>query len=168
MTARPSEKAIVMRRQGKSLVPTDALGEELMAKLGSDELMVWIKKARNPRQHRKLMALVSLIFKNQSKYPTQEQLLVAIKITAGECDTYVLGDGRVAFVPRSIAFENMEQTAFEDFYDRVIDIVTTKIIPGMKKSDLKRELLGFADRAPANGGQPPRPDRQIDDDMSRT
>lgn len=28
MTARPSEKAIVMRRQGKGLVPTDAAGDE--------------------------------------------------------------------------------------------------------------------------------------------
>ena len=38
----------------------------------------------------------------------------------------------------------MSQDEFDKFYERVIDIVVSDIIPGLSREDLKRELQEFA------------------------
>lgn len=159
MATRPSEQAILMRRRGKSLVPTDAMGEEAIEKIkADDEVMVWIKRPRNPRHHRKFMAMVNLIFRHQSKYETMKQLLTAIKLRTGHYESYIV-DSKPVVVAESISYEAMGQSEFETFYDRVLDIVVSKIIPGLRRSDLKQELEGFARQMP--------PDRDADEARTR-
>lgn len=158
---------IVMTKAKGALRPGDRASEDDFARIPEGaEVFVEIRRPRSLKHHKKFMALVGLIFQHQSKYQTRDQLLTAIKLRTGHYDTYIVNDKPVV-VPKSLAFDSLDQTAFEDFYDRTLDIVVTEIIPGLRKADLKRELLGFADRPPANGGER-RPARQIDDDMSRT
>jgi len=53
-------------------------------------------------------------------------------------------DGREVHTPLSIAFHAMDQGAFDAFYDKVIDVVCTVIIPGLSQDDLRRQLMEFA------------------------
>lgn len=142
--SRPEEKAILLRRRGNSLVAVDEHAQEAIGRLGAEaDIYVWLKQARNPKHHRKFFALVNTIFKAQSKYPTQESLLTAIKIAVGHVDTFVGADGKVYYVVRSLSFDAMDQAEFDRFYEAVIDIVVTRLLPGVRRSDLKRELEEF-------------------------
>ena len=39
----------------------------------------------------------------------------------------------------------MGQDEFDAFYNAAVDLVIAKIIPGMNKADLEREVLGFVE-----------------------
>lgn len=103
-----------------------------------------IRRARNPRHHAKMFALLNAIFESQSRYPSLYALLVAIKVWTGHYDCSMI-DGREIIVPKSISFANMDQTEFESFYNHVVNVVLERILPGINKSDLERrvnEILG--------------------------
>ena len=40
----------------------------------------------------------------------------------------------------SIAYESMDQQAFEEFYGKVLDLITTQIVPNLDREDLVREV----------------------------
>lgn len=155
MSAREPENAVLMRRQGKTLVPTDAMGEELIDKLKpGDEVMVWVKKARNPKLLRKLQAMYTVIFRNQSKYPSRDVLVDVMKCAVGHCTMFITERGQSMMVPRSIAEDKLGGIEFEEFCERTFDYVVTRFIPGLRRSELRRELEKFCgvevppDRAP--------------------
>lgn len=133
---------ILMRKTlNGGLLPTDDAGKEALAKVGKKgDVLVSIKQPRNVAHHRKLFALLSLVHQNQSRYPTVEHLLTAIKIYLGYYKPVRLADGREGCMPDSIAFHSMNQAEFAEFYDRVIGLVVEKILPGVKRDDLEREL----------------------------
>lgn len=141
------------RRQMGALRPVDAAGEQALADIPQGELVrVTIRRPRNVLHHRKWFALLNVIFPHQSLYPTQETLLAAIKVALGYGDTVKLPDGRTIIVPGSISFAKMDQTAFTSFYDRAVNLIVTKIIPGVGREDLEREVNEILDGYDSSGG----------------
>lgn len=135
-----AETIICTNRLGV-LAPVDQHGRDVLAKLKmGQQVQVEVKRARNGKQHRLYWGLIGLIFSQQSRYATQEQLSNVIKCAVGWCDEVPLKDGRVMVTPRSIAFANMAQDQFEEFFTKVIKLVITKILPGVTEADLRREL----------------------------
>jgi transposase len=123
------------------LCPVDQQGRDAVAKLKmGQQVQVEVKRARNGKQHRLYWALIGLIHSQQSRYATQEQLSNVIKCAVGWCDEVELKDGRLMVTPRSIAFANAKQEEFEQFFTKVIQLVITKILPGVAEADLRREL----------------------------
>ena len=90
--------------------------------------------------HRKFFALLNVVFENQEKYESVEQLLTIFKIGTGHYETMVMKDG-VAYIPKSIAFQKMDQDEFSVFWDKCIKLIVTRILPGITKEDLEREIL---------------------------
>lgn len=130
-----------MRRQMGALRPIDAAGEQALAEIPQGELVrVTIKRPRNVNHHRKFFALINAIFPHQDFYPTEETLLAAIKVALGYGESIKLPDGRTIIVPGSISFAKMDQKAFESFYDRALTLILGKILPGVNKADLEREV----------------------------
>lgn len=128
-----------------TLRPNGVVGEEALAGVPEGGIvLVEMKQPRNPAHHAKFFALLNLIFKNQSHYRTQDEMLDAIKVYVGHCDFMYLRDGSTVARPKSISFARMDQLAFNDFYGRVVDIVCQYIVPDLDKEDLKRELEAFA------------------------
>jgi hypothetical protein len=137
-------KFVCHKAQG-TLRPVGVVGEEALAMVPDGGMvLVEMTKPRNPAHHAKFFALLNLIFKNQSHYRTQDEMLDAIKVYVGHCDFMYLRDGSTVARPKSISFAKMDQLAFNDFYARVVDVVCQYIIPNMDKEDLKRELEAFA------------------------
>lgn len=130
---------------GNRLEPVDDAGKDVLAKvkLGS-VVMVEYKRPRNVAHHRKFWALISLIYQNQTRYKSPEDLCDAIKVYVGHSKVLRMTDGREVHTPLSIAFHAMDQASFDGFYDKVVDVVCAEIIPGLDREDLRRELMEFA------------------------
>lgn len=136
--------AHLFRKRLGSLVPGDTLAEDLMRKISQGEwVRIEVKRPRNIGYHRKLFALLNLVFENQSRFASVDELLDAVKVYIGHCETMVLKDGTTVKRPKSISFASMDQTGFEKFYDQVIDVVAKEIIPGIEKLALKQEVEAF-------------------------
>lgn len=129
---------LFMRKTLTGLEPTD--GAELpRIKLGA-VVRVEIKQPRNSKHHRKFYALMNLIFKNQERYETLDDLVDMIKIATGHCKVYPKRNGDPVYLPRSIAFHNMDQTQFDEFYAKVLRLIDEHIIPGLNEGEVKAEI----------------------------
>jgi len=114
---------IMLKREGHALIPATEHDEDQFQKL---RFNLWYKtdmrRARNPDHHRKGFALIKLIFDSQEKYQTVKDLLTELKLQTGWYTEHVRGTGELVYIPKSISFADMDQTEFEEFYDRVLDI----------------------------------------------
>lgn len=105
----------------------------------------WIRmewaSPRNPKHHRKFMALLQLITENSETYNTVEKALVAVKLCTGHFD--LMADpttGEIIRIPKSIAFESMPQEEFDLFYSAAIDSVLQVILPQLDQDKAGRLL----------------------------
>lgn len=126
-----------------ALRPADDAGHEALRKIGNDELVsVEIKKSRNIKHHRMFWALMTIVHDNMDseRYPTVEDLTAAVKIAAGLRTRIELPNGEIGFIPGSIAFHKMDQTAFGEFYNRVCDLICKHFLPGVESDALREEV----------------------------
>jgi len=126
-----------------SLRPADEMAEEALhhIKLG-DVVRVEIKKARVLGHHKKFFALMQLVYKNLDErvYPSLDDFVDAVKLVVGHRKRIELPGGKSAWVPKSISFSAMDQTEFDDFYNRVCDAICLYFIPGLTNEALQREV----------------------------
>ncbi len=126
-----------------SLKPADEAGGHELSKIAHGEFVqVEIKRPRNIRHHRMFWALMTIVWDNmdQERYPSVEDLVAAVKISAGLRTRIELPNGEVGFIPGSIAFHKMDQAAFSDFYDRVCDLLAKHFLPGVTADELRNEV----------------------------
>ncbi len=149
-------KAVFQKTLG-GLRPTDDDGEAIMAgiKIGA-LVMIEVRKSRNLQHHRLFFALVKIVFDNQDHYESKEHLLTALKVAIGHCDTIIAKDGNTVYIPKSINFAKMDQTAFEAFYNMAVDIVIRHWLPGVTSEELKNEVW---DMVGGSIAAPPRTDK---------
>lgn len=128
-----------------SLVPADDAAKEAIAHLAQGEcIAVSFRRPRNIGHHRKFFSLLQLVFENQELYPTLEHLLTAVKIAAGWYeDAPITVSGMLVYIPRSISFARMDQTAFEKFYGEAIAAIC-HLLPQFKAEDLREAVLEYA------------------------
>lgn len=130
-------KFLARRELGK-LVPVDQAGEDALRKLRFGTFVtVEIKQPRNGRHHALYWVLVSEVFKHQSQYETVDQLHDALKLAAGIYTQLKMPSGVVYKIPGTIAFSDMDQTSFAEFYDRICDLVAEHFLPGVNIPELK-------------------------------
>jgi len=133
---------LVFRKTLSGLKPADESAEEALRKIAINSVVaIKLKRPRNLGHHRKFFALLKIVFENQELYKSEQALLAAIKIATGHCVPLVLADGTKAFVPSSISFASMDQAEFEAFWEKVVSLVCTKIIPNLRREDLEAEIL---------------------------
>ena len=135
---------ILLRKHLRTLVPIDGPGQEMLAGISQNEIVkAKISRPRNVQHHRKFFALLNLVFENQEKYVSPNELLAAVKIAVGHVDVIDVG-GCPYRIPKSIAFHKMDQTEFDRFYASVVDVVLKHFLPGVTRDELRQELLEFA------------------------
>lgn len=135
--------ALLMRKMiGGRLEPVDEAGRDVLARVAPGTVLrVEMKRPRNLGHHRKFWALISLIYQNQTHYKSPEALCDVVKVLAGYAVVTRGKGGREIHIPKSISFSAMDQTEFDQFWDRVVKVVCEQIIPGLSRADLERELL---------------------------
>jgi Protein of unknown function (DUF1367) len=83
------------------------------------------REPRTPEFHRAHFALLKLIFESQETFAHADQLRAWLTCGAGHCD-YVAGPGgELVAIPRSIAYETLDETDFREHHKRVIDFLRT-------------------------------------------
>lgn len=125
------------------LTPCEKRGEDALERIANGDIVsVEIKRPRNVQHHRLYWALVGLVHDNldHARYPTPEDVSDHIKIAAGLRKRIELPSGEVGYIPGSIAFHKMDQTEFNEFYDRVCDLIALHFLPGVNTDDLRREV----------------------------
>lgn len=134
----------LFQRVGNNLVPDNPHALETLKKIkDGDYVDVDIRRNRNPYHHRKLFALLGLIYENQTHYGTIDELLTAFKFWIRHVDVVEIQEGGHLVrheYPKSIAWDKMDQTEFEQFYNSLVEFVTTSVIPGLDDEQLETEI----------------------------
>lgn len=108
-----------------------------------------ISKPRNYEFHKKFFALIRLVFENLPEHIadtfniySEEDMLDALKVDLGLYNIVYVGGKQLVKVG-SISFAKMDNTEFERFYNRSIDIVLNKYMNGTERFDLIEEINRF-------------------------
>lgn len=125
-------------------IPVSAAAREFHAKSKVGQTVeLKGRRPRNPQHHRKLFALLGIVADNNEQFSGPEDVLVAIKAALGHGRWLKLeGATREVFMPDSIAFDAMDQTAFEEFYDAAVAAVRRWWLP-VGDAELAEAIEGF-------------------------
>lgn len=122
--------------------------EKCRLKIGEDVLCT-ITKPRNYEFHKKFWALVRLTFDNLPERIHRmldiysiDDMAVCLKLELGYANTVWHG-GRQVVIPKSISFEAMDETEFERFYQRSIDVILAKYLRGSTRQEIIDEVERF-------------------------
>lgn len=134
---------ILLRRSGRALLPCTGHDYDIISKIPEDiDIICEVSIKRNVRYHRLFFAVMRTVFDNIPERIAQEYhissvdtLVDRIKIDLGEFTTEDIGGEKVLQL-KSISFAKMDQSEFESFFNRAIDIISKKYLPGVT-----RELL---------------------------
>lgn len=86
-----------------------------------DEIEFEYKKPRNYKFHKKLFALLNLVYQNQEHYNNIDHLRTDLTIAAGFYDKRYSIHGEEIIEPKSISFASMDEIEFNEYYNRIID-----------------------------------------------
>ena len=127
---------ILLIKTLNGLKASDDESEEALKrfKIG-DIIKAKISKPRNIKFHRKYFKLLSIVFDNQERYKTSEQLLVAIKLKLQMYDIITTIDGKLAPVLHSISFSKMDEIKFSELYNNTLTILADFLQCDLKELD---------------------------------
>ena len=134
-------EAWVTRSPMGHIVPANAQSAEALSAIPAQEwrkVKVWLP--RNVKHHRKYFALLNAIFPHQTMWPTFNKFREKFEEALGLGEYHVNGRGERYFEKDSISFDKMGQDEFEQFYNRAIALIMTRILPGVESQDLEREI----------------------------
>lgn len=141
------EKApILLRRQGRFLLPVDAVTEAFLERLPQGKTLRArdITQPRSRPRNRLYWALLHLTSDNLTDVPASS-LHEWLKVRLGITVAIPLKNGKTDYVPGSIAFDAMSEEDFAPYLDRVVTLLTEEILPGLGKQDvldMAREMVG--------------------------
>jgi hypothetical protein len=118
--------------------------------------MVEIKthKARSGKFHRRHMVIETQVFEAQEKFEHFEQFRNWLKVGAGFCDWVPGPKGAVMPVPRSIAFDKLEEDDMRQVHDDMIAFLRTEhagrtlwrhLAPAQRTEMIETILAGFGE-----------------------
>ncbi|GAF90795.1 unnamed protein product [marine sediment metagenome] len=132
---------LYVTRTGGRLVPVSAASEEAIKELVEGEILkVKVSRPRNVGHHQKFFALMKIVFENQSHYTNIEHMRKVLTMRAGYYDAVVTSKGTI-YLPKSISFAAMDQSEFQDFYERILDVCVIEI--GVDQEQLMKEIESF-------------------------
>jgi len=95
---------------------------EKAKKLKDGEYEFKISLLRNPGLHRKFFSLINLTLHNQDTFDSLEDLRAFLIMKAGYYKTVQTETGYM-YIPKSISFEKMDNSEFEQLYSDVLNQV---------------------------------------------
>lgn len=151
-------KEIVLTKvAGGVLAPIDPQAAEYIAKLKTGAAVrATVKQQRNPRFHRKFMALLNLAFdawepaeatyKGQIVGKNFDQFRRDVTILAGHYEMAVNLKGETRLTAKSISFANMDEIEFGELYNAACNVILQRILTTYTRDDLDAvidRLMGF-------------------------
>lgn len=135
----------IYRKTLAGFVPVNDLAVEFHRKGKlNGECVLEGRRPRNLDHHKKFWKLMTVIYQNQEHYASPEQVCTAFKLATGHFDVVrykVNGHVIDRHETRSISFPKMDQTAFDEFWNKAVHFCVTQVIPGLDRMELEREIL---------------------------
>jgi len=108
------------------------------------------KDIRNLLHLRKYWTLVNLVLENlpesmSENIKTKDQLHQEFKVQTGHIEKRMSIGGHEYFAPKSISFEKMSQSDFDEYYEAVLAFVYRHILPNVDKEEFQIALNGYSD-----------------------
>lgn len=111
---------------------------------------VSVKKARNYQFHKRYFSLINTAWEYQNEkrqeffHNSVECFRKTVEISAGHCDTiYSLKRKEWVDVPKSIAFDKMDEFEFMNLYDRVRDVLFSTFLTHISQREFDNELQSY-------------------------
>lgn len=143
-------EALMVKQLG-ALRPADDEAKELLGKVPNGGVVkVSFKLDRSGPQHRLFWKLCEIVAENTGRY-SKEGVAELLKLATGHYDILELppdkpgGIPKLYHEPKSIAYDKMDQTEFQAFFNAAIDVVIQRFLP-VSGEALRREvneLLGM-------------------------
>lgn len=141
---------ILCRVTEQGLIPMYNSDYEEKKKLRVGEtVMCKISKPRNYEFHKKFFALVRLTYQNLPEHLhhmlsiwSEDDMLTCIKMELGLASEIYHGN-KLYVKTGSISFASMDNTEFEKFYQRAIDVILNKYLRGTNRNDLVDAISEF-------------------------
>lgn len=132
-------------KRGHTLIAHDERTIDHMAKIadGKYVTVAGVTVPRSVKQLRLFFAILNEVVKSQAEprtYADAEQLLDAIKISVGHIREVRDLHGNTHFVPASIDFDTLDQVAFQEFFDKAMQLIFERIVPYSPRRDLEQRL----------------------------
>ena len=115
------------------------MDEKRKLKLNVDYECV-IREARNLQFHKKCFALINLGCDNSPRDMPLDAYRAYVTMKAGWVDVYKTEKGVMA-LPKSIAFDKMDDKEFAELYRAVIGVIVEDM--GATKEDIESNLINF-------------------------
>lgn len=130
------------------LKPIDDYGIDVLRKIKVGEVIQCeIHKPRNLAHHRKFWALLNVVWKAAGDWSSPYALLIELKVNLGMIQgAEVRSTGQVVHVLKSISFAAMDQTEFDEFYERAL-MELCSMAGGIEPEELRNEVLAELARA---------------------
>ena len=134
----------------QGLVPMYDSGydEKQRLKIG-EKVLCEVTKPRNYEFHKKFFALVRLAYQNLPErlqsmlnIRSEDDMLTCLKLDVGLASIIYQG-GRQLIKVGSISFSSMDDTEFETFYQKCVDVILTKYLRGTSRQELIDEIERF-------------------------
>jgi hypothetical protein len=141
---------IYLKRNGMTFIPLSENDADSLKRIKDGQIIyVDYKKPRNPQFHNKFMSLVRVVFENQEKYKTIEGVLNIIKVETGHFTQMFYGRNNdiEIRIPTSIAFANMDEIKFDNFYHRAVAVCLTHFLPETTPAGLEEYVSQIASYA---------------------
>lgn len=136
-------KLTFLKSTGGVLLPSDEECVEYMQKVpNGKEIMIEYKPKRNVKFHRKAFALLNLVLANTDKYSNINDLLIEFKLKAGHYQEHITTKGKIIYVPKSIAFSEMDEIEFGEIYSKFADIALQHFV-SISREELERQIINF-------------------------
>ena len=140
-------------RSGKGFLPASDDAIKVRDRMSQGEI-AWFKplRVRCPKELRRYWALMTMCSENCERIDMpyggvmlvncKEDVHEVVKLCAGYCTTIFDANGKPVYqIPKSISFERMEQSDWEAFWPKCVDVVMQRILPGVTSEAIELELL---------------------------
>ena len=141
---------IYVKNTMSGLIPMTSEDYDLKKRLKIGEVYsVDIKLVRNYEFHKKYFALINCAWefmteKQQAFFKDIEKFRKTIEVAAGHCEPFYSHERKEWFdIPKSIAFDKMDNSQFEDLYQRVLDVLFLTALKTISREEFEKNLINF-------------------------
>jgi len=85
------------------------------------ELIADLKKNRNFKNHRRFFAFINQAFDMQDFYDDKKVFRKVLQLKAGFFDEVISDKGKVIYLPRSIAWDEIDELEFRPLFTKVVN-----------------------------------------------
>lgn len=120
---------LLMQKQGNHLVPASDYDQELFDQINTKRsVLVSIHQIRNPDHHRKFWALAAAVARFDRDFHDAREAVRWVKRHIPNMHRrYMDRNGGLVIELESISWSNMDQTKFNNFYDRALFLWAERI-----------------------------------------